>query len=163
MVSNMTTSAAQRCNCANNHAAGAAAQVLQQLEQQEGPPENPILPNNLAPQPPNPPLPPQPFDPLLNPAISQEDQNHLKNVHAKWDAIQLERCDECEREWFDLGIQWVGTGDNLCKDYQKPRPLFHKNNNVYPGPGCPDLPTLTQIEEMLISPVHALTQVGDIC
>ena len=143
--------------------------MLQQLEQQEGPPENPILPNNLAPQPPNPPLPPspdlppQPFDPLLNPAISQEDQNHLKNVRAKWDAIQLERCDECEQEWFDLGVQRVGTGDNLCKDYRKPRPLFHKNNNVYPGPGCPDLPTLTQIEEMLISPVHALTQVGDIC
>jgi hypothetical protein len=31
---------------------------------------------------------------------------------------------------------------------------------LYPGPGCPDLPSLTQMEEMLISPVHALIQVG---
>ena len=156
--------AAQRRNRANQRATNANAQVLQQLEQQEAPPQNPSPPNNPAlqphPPPPSPVPPPQQLDPLLNPAISAEDQNYLEQVRTKWSTIQLESCDGCEREWFDLGVQQVEAGDNLCKDCQKQRPQFHKNNNLYPGPGCPDLPSLTQIEEMLISPVHALIQVG---
>jgi hypothetical protein len=99
-------------------------------------------------------------DPFLNPAISAEDLNRLVNIRAKWSAIQLESCDGCEREWFDLKVQQIETGENLCKDCRKATPLFHKDNNLYPGPGCPNLPSLTQIEEMLISPVHALIQVG---
>ena len=158
--------AAQRCRRANQHAANATAQVLQQLEQQEGLPQNPVLPDDLAPEPPHPPPPPppvpppQPLDPLLDPAISPEDHSRLERVRAKWAAIQLQSCDGCEWEWFDLDVQQMGTGENLCKDCRKQKPLFHKNNNLYPGPGCPDLPILTQIEEMLISPVHALIQVG---
>ena len=157
--------AAQRRNRANQHAANDAAQVLQQLEQQEVPLQNTILPGSLAPHLPHPPPPslpppPQQLDPLLNPAISPEDRNRLERVRARWTAIQLESCDGCEREWFDLDVQQAETGDNLCKACRKPSPLFHKNNNLYPGPGCPDLPPLTQIEEMLISPVHALIQVG---
>ena len=176
--------ACQRRNRANPGAAGAAAQVLQQLEQQEDLPQNVIPPANLSPQqpphplpppqPPHPSTPPQPpylplppspvpppqqLDPLLNPAISPEDHNRLEQVRTKWAAIQLESCDGCEREWFDLDVKLAETGDNLCKDCRKPTPLFHKNNNLYPGPGCPNLPTLTQMEEMLISPVHALIQV----
>ena len=110
-----------------------------------------------APPNPNPPtdLPPPPsLHPLLGPAISPEDHNYLQWVCEKWNAIQLESCGGYEQEWFDLGVR-----DNLCKDCQKPVPLFHKDNNMYPGPGCPDLPPLTQLEEMLISPVHALIQV----
>ena len=138
----------------------------QQLKQQEGPPQNQNPPDNLASQPPHPLLPPSPtlppqqLDPLLNPAISPEDHNHLENICARWTAIQLESCDGCEREWFDLDVQQVEAGGNLCKDCRKTTKLFHKDNNLYPGPGCPDLPSLTQIEEMLISPVHALIQVG---
>ncbi|KDQ54209.1 hypothetical protein JAAARDRAFT_135895 [Jaapia argillacea MUCL 33604] len=32
-----------------------------------------------------------------------------------------------------------------------------------PGPRCPDLPKLTQMEEILISPIHAFLQVWQIC
>ena len=150
--------AARRRNRANQRAANATAQVLQQLEQQEGLPQNPIPPDNIAPQQPlNPPS--QQLDPLFSPAISPEDRNRLERVRAKWNEIQLESCDGCEREWFDLGVEPTARG-NLCKDCQKSVPLFHKDNNLYPGPGCPDLPSLTQIEEMLISPIHALIQVG---
>jgi hypothetical protein len=53
----------------------------------------------------------------------------------------------------------MGDRVDLCKDCRKSTPLYH-NNNMNPGPGCPDLPSLTQIEEMLISPVHALIQVS---
>jgi hypothetical protein len=50
-------------------------------------------------------------------------------------------------------------GAGLCKDCRKSTPLYHKND-MNPGLGCPDLPSLTQIEEMLISPVYTLIQVG---
>lgn len=63
-----------------------------------------------------------------------------------------ESCNGCEREWFDLNVQQAETGENPCKDCRKSTPLVHRDNNLYPGPGCPDLPSLTQIEEMLISP-----------
>jgi hypothetical protein len=112
------------------------------------------------PSPPPPPPPPQQLDPLLNPAISPEDHSYLEQVREKWSAIQLEICDGCEREWFDLDVQQTESGSNLCKDCRKAVPVFHKDNNLYPGPGCPDLPPLTQMEEMLISPVHALIQVS---
>jgi len=134
--------------------------VLQQLGQ-EAPPAIPS-----PPQPSNPPLPPSPvpppqhLDPLLDPAISPEDHNRLEQVHTKWAAIQLKSCDGCEWEWFDLDVEQKEIGDNLCKDCWTTKQLFHKDNNLYPGPGCPDLPPLTQMEEMLISPIHALIQVG---
>ena len=100
-----------------------------------------------------------PDNPLLDPAIPLEDQNCLRRVCEKWNAIKLESCDGCEREWFDLNVVPTDSGENLCNDCHKSAPRFHKNNNMYPGPGCPDLPSLTQMEEMLISPVHALIQV----
>jgi len=132
--------ARQRCACANQGTANAAAQVLQQLEQQGGPPQNTNPPANLSPpQPPHNPLlpspvpPPQQLDPLLNPAISPEDCDCLERVCAKWAAVQFESCDGCEREWFDLDVQPVETGDSLCKDCWKSTPLFHKDNNLYPA------------------------------
>jgi len=136
--------------------------VLQRLEQ-EVPLQNAVPPADLSPpQPPSPLLPPSPvpplqqLDPLFDPTISPEDHNCLEQAHTKWAAIQLESYDGCEQEWFDFDVEQTETGDNLCKDCQKTTPLFHKDNNLYPGPGCPNLPPLSQLEEMLISPVHVL-------
>jgi hypothetical protein len=39
---------------------------------------------------------------------------------------------------------------------------WQPSNNMYPGPGANHLPELTQMEEMLISPVHALIQLWQI-
>jgi hypothetical protein len=96
---------------------------------------------------------------LLDPAISPEDHARLRVVRDKWSTIKLEICDGCEREWFDLDVRETATRENLCRDCRKEKKLFHKDNKLYPGPGLPDLPSLTQMEEMLISPVHALIQV----
>ena len=132
--------------------------MLQQLEQQGGPLQNLTPPDNVAPPlPPFPVLPPRRLDPLLTPAVSPEGHHLLENVCAKWNAISLESCNGCEREWFDLNGQQLENRGNLCKDCRKPRPLFHEDNDRYPGPGCPDLPKLTQ---MLILPIHQLIQVG---
>jgi hypothetical protein len=80
------------------------------------------------------PLPP--IDPpALDPlsAISPEDEILLNNYWEKLMSITMELCDLCHEEWFD------------------------------PGNDASHLPELTQMEEMLISPVHALVQLWQIC
>ena len=64
----------------------------------------------------------------------------------------------CHEEWFDLGVT-----NGRCKTCAKSTKL-QASNNMYPGPD-PDpatLPPLTQMEEMLILPVHALVQLWQI-
>ncbi|KZP11897.1 hypothetical protein FIBSPDRAFT_684348, partial [Athelia psychrophila] len=64
-------------------------------------------------------------------------------------------CDHCHEEWFDLKVK-----DGKCQKCRANN-KFQPSNNMYPG-AAPDLPHLTQMEEMLISPVHALVQVWQI-
>ena len=72
-------------------------------------------------------------------------------------AIAMESCSLCHEEWFDLEVE-----DGACKNFRK-SPKFQPSNNMYPGNGASHLPELTQMEEMLISPVHALVQLWQIC
>jgi hypothetical protein len=84
---------------------------------------------------------------------------HIKlAMSVEWNAIQLEICAGCEWKWFDLDVRQMEDGAGLCKECRKSTPLYH-NNNMSLGLACPGLPSLIQIEEMLILPV-ALTQVG---
>lgn len=73
------------------------------------------------------------------------------------EAIALESCDNCHEEGFDLKVK-----DGKCHKCQVNGKKYTHHNNMYPGV-APDLPPLTQMEEMLISPVHALVQVWQIC
>src|ERR1700683_1486106 len=115
-----------------------------------------------VPQPPpeiqNNPLPPinaPPLDPLS--AISPEDKILLNNCREKLMNITMESCNLCHEEWFDLEVK-----NSVCKNCRK-SPKFQPSNNMYPGDGASHLPELTQMEEMLISPVHALIQIWQIC
>lgn len=100
---------------------------------------------------PNPPLPPN----VENLAIPPQDKVLLDNCRKKLMDISLESCNGCHEEWFDLQV--VNGLCKKCRDNDK----FKPSNNMYPG-DAPDLPTLTQMEEMLILPVHALVQVWQI-
>ena len=71
-------------------------------------------------------------------------------------AISMETCDLCHEEWFDLKVQ-----GGICEKCRKSS-KWQQSNNMYPGPGANHLPELTQMEEMLISPVHALIQLWQI-
>ena len=71
-------------------------------------------------------------------------------------AIAMESCSLCHEEWFDLEVE-----DGACKNCRK-SPKFQPSNNMYPGNGASHLPELSQMEEMLISPVHALVQLWQI-
>jgi len=70
--------------------------------------------------------------------------------------VVMDLCDFCHEEWFDLKVE-NGKCEN-CRTGSK----FQPSNNMYPGDGAPHLPELTQMEEMLISPVHALVQLWQI-
>jgi hypothetical protein len=68
--------------------------------------------------------------------------------------IKMEKCAGCHEEWFDLGVK-----DAMCQTCQRST-KYQASNNMYPGPNPPAyLPALTQVEEMLIAPVHAMLQV----
>ena len=68
----------------------------------------------------------------------------------------MESCDLCHEEWFDLKVE-----NGVCENCRKSS-KFQPSNNMYPGDGAFGLPELTQMEEMLISPVHALVQLWQI-
>ncbi|KAJ7048028.1 hypothetical protein C8F01DRAFT_939150, partial [Mycena amicta] len=83
------------------------------------------------------------------------DRVLLNVVRKMWMNIQLETCGTCKEKWFDLKVK-----EGKCKKCTNST-KFSAANQMDPGP-APDLPVLTQMEEILISPVHALTQVWQI-
>ncbi len=120
------------------------------------PPEAPLPPLTPPPPPEQPPL-DVPVNPLMELAVSPEDKARLDICREKLMDIKLEKCTGCHEEWFDLGVM-----DGSCKICQK-SDKYQVSNNMYPGPDPPaHLPQLTQIEEMLIAPVHALLQVWQV-
>ena len=134
------------------------AQVLAQLQiaaqiDVDGPQNPPV---NNPPPPPSPPpdLPQAPVDPLS--AISPEDKILLENCRNKLMSVVMESCNLCHEEWFDLDVK-----NGACANCRKGS-KFQPQNNMYPGDGASHLPELTQMEEMLISPVHALVQLWQI-
>jgi hypothetical protein len=110
----------------------------------------PVNNNNPGPPPTIPPL----IDPLS--AVSAEDKILLENCRNKLMDITMDSCDLCHEEWFDLGVE-----NGVCMNCRKGS-KFQASNNMYPGDGASHLPELTQMEEMLISPVHALVQLWQI-
>jgi hypothetical protein len=71
-------------------------------------------------------------------------------------SVVKESCNLCHEEWFDLDVI-----NGICAHCRKGS-KFQPVNNMYPGDGASHLPELTQMEEMLISPVHALIQLWQI-
>ncbi|KAJ3900564.1 hypothetical protein F5879DRAFT_763518, partial [Lentinula edodes] len=85
-----------------------------------------------------------------------EDRVLLNTVWRKVDNIHMELCTHCHERWFDLNVDQSGK----CSKYQL-NAKYKPSNNMYPGVP-PELPQLIQMEEMLISPVHALLQVWQV-
>ncbi|KAJ7349286.1 hypothetical protein DFH08DRAFT_644741, partial [Mycena albidolilacea] len=66
--------------------------------------------------------------------------------------IEMQTCNSCNEWWFDLDVK-----DGKCDECPK-KLKFHASNQMDPG-SATNLPNLTQIEEMIISPVHALVSI----
>ena len=106
---------------------------------------------------------PVPEDPPLNLAVTEQEKRMLDDVRKKLMEIKLEVCSLCHEEWFDLKV--VDGICYKCKHTVKHSTKYQPSNNMYPGPGPSpndDLPALTQMEEMLIAPVHALVQLWQV-
>ncbi|KAJ7234336.1 hypothetical protein C8J57DRAFT_1089900, partial [Mycena rebaudengoi] len=105
---------------------------------------------------PAPPPEPDPNAPILAPlaesAVSAADRALMSKVRDEWMKVEVETCSSCHEQWFDLEVQ-----DGKCaKCRSKKYPTkYQESNKMFPGL-APHLPPLTQMEEMLLSPVHAL-------
>src|SRR5262245_2898326 len=99
----------------------------------------------------NPPL----VNPLTGSAVTPEERTQLLLVREKLMAIKREKCTKCMENWFDLDVK-----QGVCAKCRK-NCKYQDSNQMYPGLS-PDLPTLTQMEEMLIAPVHALVQLWQV-
>ncbi|KAJ7736399.1 hypothetical protein B0H14DRAFT_2408352 [Mycena olivaceomarginata] len=95
-------------------------------------------------------------NPLSASAVSALDHLSMKRVREKIMAVELEQCGACHERWFDLIV--VNGKCSKCRKSGRTRDKFQDSNNTNPGPvpGSNILPPLTQIEEIMISPVHAL-------
>ncbi|KAJ7226743.1 hypothetical protein GGX14DRAFT_510310, partial [Mycena pura] len=92
-------------------------------------------------------------------AVTPDERALLEHVRNKLMEIRLEACNSCHEKWFDLGVQ-----NDKCRKCSnaKTTTKFCAANGMDPGAIPVHLPQLTQMEEILISPVHALTQVWQI-
>ncbi|KAJ6474210.1 hypothetical protein C8R45DRAFT_774122, partial [Mycena sanguinolenta] len=90
-----------------------------------------------------------------------EDKILAKKFRDAVMAIQMEFCGACHERWFDLKVE-----NGKCTKCRKGKTQtkFQDSNHMNPGPlpGADILPPLTQIEEMLIAPVHALVSLYQI-
>ncbi|KAJ7879868.1 hypothetical protein B0H13DRAFT_1892031 [Mycena leptocephala] len=139
-------------------AAAAAAALQEQLEAQIGQDPN-LEPPGIPPD--APPAGDEPMhipNPLAEPAVSAADKPLMKQVRDKIMEITLEECQGCDERWFDLNVK-NGNCDK-CRARGAKRDKFQASNAMNPGPDI--LPPLTQMEEMIISPVHALVSLYQI-
>ncbi|KZP17546.1 hypothetical protein FIBSPDRAFT_894130 [Athelia psychrophila] len=131
----------------------AAAETLaaqMELDNQVPPPMPMPMPEPAA-------APEEGADPMSAPAISADDKILLENCRQKLMDISMETCNLCHEKWFDLNLNSAGKCTKCAKSTK-----FMDSNAMYPGPDPDHLPPLTQMEEMLISPVHALVQLWQI-
>ncbi|KAJ7289887.1 hypothetical protein C8J57DRAFT_1046691 [Mycena rebaudengoi] len=98
-----------------------------------------------------------PGNPLAEPVVSAADKILMSKVRDEWMKVEVEACNSCHERWFDLVIK-----DGKCSKCQsKTNPTkYQESNKMFPS-FAPDLPPLTQMEEMLLSPIHALVSLSD--
>lgn len=102
---------------------------------------------------------PLPYDTPLDldsPAVSEADWARLQDWMRVLDREQQYYCERCKELWFDIKIK-----DGICqrcsirdREQGDGFPLMSLENQMDPGPVPDSLPELTDIEQMLIAPVH---------
>lgn len=154
--------AAAQCQRAEAAAAQSLADLNMNLPLNPSPAPNahqnpaPASQPGMQPQPDSPPNNLPNHDPLTDLAVSAEEKALLATAWQKIMDIKMEQCNQCHEKWFDLNIQNGGCAKCRKNDKYKP------SNKMFPGLPPPDLPKLSQMEEMLISPVHALVQLWQV-
>ncbi|EED11567.1 hypothetical protein TSTA_008630 [Talaromyces stipitatus ATCC 10500] len=96
---------------------------------------------------------------LSQPALTETDWGYTTVFHNALQQQRMEWCVVCDEKWFNIRL----TSDNTCArclraDKDQDIPLYGVANNMHPGE-MPDLPELSQTEEMLIARVHVFVEV----
>ena len=124
----------------------------QQHDAQHGPPPPPPPASTAA-------TPLQPSN--TESAISTTDKVLLSSFREKLTEMKMDICRICKEEWFDMEVE-NGICSRCCSLKKHPQ-KFHKDNAMDPSDNTPSyLPKLTQMEEILISPVHAMVQLWQV-
>ncbi|KAJ5108911.1 hypothetical protein N7456_005586 [Penicillium angulare] len=108
-------------------------------------------------------------DPLLEeldrPVLTERELEWglIYEMHDELSKITMETCHRCNEQWFDLKIDRHGICAR-CQRVDKNQEIYlwEHQNEVQPSPMPPDLPDLTQVEEMLIARVHTYIEVHQI-
>ena len=93
-------------------------------------------------------------------AISEEDRALLQNFHDELSSVTMGECKLCCEKWFDMDVR-----DDICRRCRNPdkAKVFSAANHMNPGPSIQELARThglkvpeppSQVEEMMISPVH---------
>ena len=107
-------------------------------------------------------------DELDEPAISDEDRVLIRQFHKALQAVTMDECHHCNEKWFEMDCSTLGTGINakkICRRCRNKPNVFGDSNKMDPGKSIQDLACelnlkipepLSQVEEMMISPVISL-------
>ena len=107
-------------------------------------------------------------DELDEPAISDEDRVLIRQFHKALQAVTMDECDHCNEKWFEMDCFTSGIGINakkICRRCRNKPNVFGDSNKMDPGKSIQDLAhehnlkipePLSQVEEMMISPVISL-------
>ncbi|KAH6667816.1 hypothetical protein B0J14DRAFT_172917 [Halenospora varia] len=101
------------------------------------------------------------------PALSEQDWQYLKDFQARLaKEVILDHCTRCRETWFNNNVV-----NGVCKKCRTTRDKSKKDDEPFlmpaenlmdPGGVPPNLPKLTQVEEMLIAKVHVMVEVHQI-
>lgn len=112
-------------------------------------------------------------DPILNhdrpgmlsdPALSTTDWQYLQDFHGALRSENMEFCRRCRERWFSMNLkEGVCT---RCETIDRKRttnePYMFSWTNKLDSGDMPNLPELTQVEEMLIARVHVFVELRQV-
>jgi hypothetical protein len=111
-----------------------------------------IPPVPESPQPP-PPAPPPPVQPAG--FLPPDQWKLIRDFHTALDTVKMEYCIRCRERWFSMRLRDVICDACFLRDKGSQSPfLMSIDNEMDPGDVPVHLPTLTQVEEMIIACSH---------
>lgn len=104
--------------------------------------------------------------------VSAVDWQRIETFREKLQQEAMETYSRCNERWFQMHLATQGDDIGVCKacvrdtknlKYLSEPFLFSNANNMDPGTMSKHLPTLTEVEEMIIAHIHIHLQVARVC
>ena len=99
-------------------------------------------------------------DPPDAPALIDSEWQYIYNSNSFLAKLKLEKCATCKERWFDMKLS--NKVCKACRSSNIQKKLYSKSNNSDVGFIPHNLPSLSEIEEILIARVYVPVQVRQI-